>query len=186
MSTVDPSRLADWFVEQMRKPPDPEAEAARAAFEAEKAALLHIWQIRKGRKPATARTRAEMEFAASLEPCPSCGERGLSLPNLKGSGTSWELTGNCRSCGTDRSFNYTSDGDPTTTQRGPDDLSKLPSFLIPEEKFLAELQRLIPLAASDADARHRALICLNELVKLAEPHERDARRAELHALVSKG
>ena len=36
----DPSRnLADWFVEQMRKPDDPAEEARPDAFEAEKAAL---------------------------------------------------------------------------------------------------------------------------------------------------
>ena len=76
MSTLDPndpSSIADWFVEQLRKPTDPKAEAEHEAFEARKAALLHIWHISRGHKPATARTRAEMEFAASLEPCPSCG-----------------------------------------------------------------------------------------------------------------
>ena len=186
MTAIDPTRLADWFVEQMRKPPDLEAEAARDAFEAEKAALLHVWHVRKGRKPATARTRAEMEFAASLDACAKCGTHGTSLPSLEGSGTSWKLTVDCPSCGTSRSYDFTTQGDPTTAPHAPDELSRLPSFLIPEEKFVAELQRLVPLAATDRGARQRALICLNEIVKLTQPHERDARRAELFTLIRNG
>jgi len=183
---IEQRKLADWFVEQMRTPPDPEAELERDAFEAEKAALLHLWHVRKGRKPATARTRTEMEFAASLEPCPSCGGSGLSLPTLQGAGTKWTLSGACASCGTNRDFTYQTEGDPNAATHGPDELSRLPSFLISEAKLRAELERLIPLAATDPRARQRALICLNELVKLAEIDERDARRAELHALISKG
>jgi hypothetical protein len=183
MTRIDPSRLADWFVEQMRKPPDPDAEAEQAAFEAEKAALLHVWHVRKGRKPATARTRAEMEFAASLEPCPTCGGRGLAATSLTGSNDSWQLAGACASCGTTRQFTFSAQGDPTRETHAADELSRLPSFLIPAETFQAELERLVPLAASDPEARQRALVCMNELVKLADPHERDARRAELFALV---
>lgn len=112
----DPSRnLADWFVEQMRKPDDSAEEARPDAFEAKKAALP--------------------------------------------------------------------EGDPLTAQHGPDGLSCLPSVYTPEEKFQTELERLLPLAATDQQARQRALVVMNELLRLAQPHERDRRHAELLALV---
>lgn len=188
MSTNDSRRLFEWFIEQMRTPPDPEAELEHERFENERGALIRVWHIRNGRKPATARTRAEMEFAASLEPCPSCGAHGLSLSlvTLKGSGSSWTLSGTCPSCGKERDFAFQIEGDPTTATHGPAELSRMPSFLIPDEKFQAELERLLPLAQTDPQARHRALICMNELVKLTDVYERDRRRAELCALVDKG
>jgi hypothetical protein len=171
VSELDPKALADWILEQMRKPRDPNAEARQEAFEALKAARLHVWHIRKGRKPATARTRAEMEFAASLEPCPTCGHRGIRSTALTGAGTSWTLTATCPSCGTARSFTYATEGDPTQAPlHGADELSHLPSFLIPAESFQAELQRLLPLSRGDPAALQRALVCANELIKLTEPH----------------
>jgi len=186
MSQPDPRALADWFIEQLRKPRDPDAEAETEAFEARKAALLHIWHIRRGRKPATARTRAEMEFAASLEPCPRCGQLGIGSTGLTGAGTSWTLTATCPSCGTARSFTYATQGDPAQAPpHGADELSHLPSFLIRAESFHAELQRLLPLASGDLAAHQRALICANELTKLAEPRSevraaqhREARAAQ--------
>ncbi|MFL5356120.1 hypothetical protein [Archangium sp.] len=171
MSEIDPRALADWILEQMRKPRDPNAEARQEAFEALKAARLHVWHIRKGRKPATARTRAEMEFAAGLEPCPTCGHRGIRSTELTGAGSSWTLTATCPSCGTARSFTYATEGDPTQAPpHGADELSHLPSFLIPAESFQAELQRLLPLSRGDPAALQRALVCANELIKLTEPH----------------
>lgn len=170
MSEIDSRALADWFIAQMRKPRDPDAEARQEAFEELKAARLHVWHIRKGRKPATARTRAEMEFAASLEPCPTCGHRGIRSTELTGAGTSWTLTATCPSCGTARSFTYATEGDPTQAPPlGADELSHLPSFLIPAESFQAELQRLLPLSHDDPAAHQRALVCANELIKLTEP-----------------
>ncbi|MCA1556108.1 MAG: hypothetical protein LC747_05400, partial [Acidobacteria bacterium] len=108
-----------WFVEQMRKPSDPAAEARPDAFEAEKAALLHVQ----------------------------------------------------------------SEGDPLTAPHGPDELSRLPSVLSPEEKFQAELERLLPLAATDPQARQRALVVMNELLRLVQPHERDRLHTQLFARV---
>jgi len=114
--SADPSRnLADWFVEQMRKPDDSPVDARTHAFEGENTALP--------------------------------------------------------------------EGGPLTAQHGPDGLSRLPSDLIPEEKFQAELERLLPLAATDPQARQRALVVMNELIRLAQPHEGDRRHAELLAMV---
>jgi hypothetical protein len=177
MSLPDPRSLAAWFVEQLRKPAAPKADAEHEAFEARKEALLHIWHIRRGKKPATARTRAEMEFAAGLEPCPRCGHLGIGSTGLTGAGTSWTLTATCPSCGTPRSFTYATQGDPTQAPpHGADELSHLPSFLIPAESFQAELQRLLPLVNDDPAARQRALVCANEIAKLTEP--RSETRAE--------
>jgi hypothetical protein len=183
MSAIAPGSLADWFIEQLRKPLDPNAEAEREVFEARKAALLHVWHIRKGRKPATARTRAEMEFAASLEPCSTCSHRSIRSTGLTGAGTSWTLTATCPSCGTARSFTYATEGDPTQAPpHGADELSHLPSFLIPAESFHAELQRLLPLVGDDAAARQRALVCVNELRKLHEPQsETNPERSQSHS-----
>jgi hypothetical protein len=177
MSKIDPSALADWFIEQLRKPRDPNAEAEQEAFEARKEALLHVWHIRRGNKPATARTRAEMEFASGLEPCPTCGHRGIRATGLTGAGTSWTLTATCPSCGTARSFTYATESDPTQAPpHGADELSHLPSFLIPSESFHAEFQRVLPRVSDDDAARHRALVCVNELLKLGEPRSATSAR----------
>lgn len=186
-STSDPTQqsIAGWFVEQLRKPHDPAADAALAAYEAEKDALTHVWFVRRGRKPPTARTRAEMEFAASLEPCPSCMGRGLGVSTVTGSGTSWELSGECASCGNARSFKYTTEGSPTRVRHRDEELSPRASYLIPAEAFREELDRLLPRIRADARARLRALVCVNELLKLEEPGpDREKKRAELEALVT--
>jgi hypothetical protein len=182
----DPRSVAQWFVEQMRKPRDLDAEAEEAAFEADKAALLHVWHVRRGNKPATARTREEMEYAASLDPCPKCGRRELGATSLSGAGTTWTISSQCPSCGTERRFTFKTEGDPTAAAaHAPDELSRLPSFLITQEAFFGELQRLLPLLRTDAAARSRALVTINELVKLTDPHLRDQRRTELQALVTR-
>ena len=113
---ADPSRnLADWFVEQMRKPCDPAAGASPDASEAETAAPP--------------------------------------------------------------------DGDPLTAQHGPDGLRRPPSVLTPEEKFQAELERLLPLAAIDPQAHQSALVVMNELLRLVPLHERKRLHTQLFARV---
>lgn len=112
----DPSRnLADWFVEQMRKPDDSAEEARPDAFEAEKAALP--------------------------------------------------------------------EGDPLTAPHGPGGQSRPPSVLSPKEKFQAELERLLPLAAIDPQARQSALVVMNELLRLVPLHERKRLHTQLFARV---
>jgi hypothetical protein len=187
-SATDPAlpSLADWFVEQMRTPPDASAQAKQDAFDADKADVLHAWMVKKGKKPATARTRAEMEFAASLEPCPKCQTRGLDAVALTGSGQAWELTATCPGCGTRRSFRYATEGDPNGARHGANELSARASFLITAVQFRAELVRLLPTVSGAPSARQRALVCINELIKLADPGPpRDKLRAELQALVTK-
>jgi hypothetical protein len=107
-SAVDPTQptMADWFVAEMRKPHDPAEEARQEAYEAERDAALQAFMVREGYAPATARTRAEMELAASLQPCPTCQARGLEATQLRGSGKAGELTGACSKCGTKRSFSF--------------------------------------------------------------------------------
>jgi hypothetical protein len=183
-ATTPIGKLADWIVEQMRTPTDPKAQAAADAFEDDKADVLAAWMVGKGKKPPTARTRAEMEFAASLVPCPKCKTLGLSATELTGSGQAWTLAGTCPGCGTRRSFSYATEGDPSSPH-GPNELSPRASFLITAPQFRAELERLLPLATRDEAARHRALICITELLKLADPGPpRDKLRAELQGLVT--
>jgi hypothetical protein len=187
-SATDPAQpsLADWFVEQMRTPPDASAQAAQDAFEADKADVLHAWMVKKGKKPATARTRAEMELSASLSPCPTCQTRGLDATTLTGSGQAWTLSGTCPGCGTQRSFPFATEGDPNSVRHGASELSSRASFLITADDFRAELDRLLPTLQRDPTARQRALVCINELIKLADPGPpRDKLRAELQALVTK-
>jgi hypothetical protein len=181
--TTPAGKLADWFVEQMRTPTDPKAQAAADAFEDDKADVLHAWMVQKGRKPPTARTRAEMEFAASLIPCPTCQTRGLSSTELTGSGQ-WTLAGTCPGCQTRRTFSYATEGDPNAPHAA-NELSTRASFLIPARQFRAELERLLPLVARDDGARQRALVCIMELLKLADPGPpREKLRAELQGLVT--
>lgn len=186
-SATDPAlpSLADWFVEQMRTPPDASAQAKQDAFEADKADVLHAWMVKKGKKPATARSRAEMEFAASLVPCPKCQTRGLFSVALSGSGQAWQLAGTCPGCGTVRHFPYATEGDPNSARHGANELSARATFLVTADDLRAELDRLLPTIQHDPTARQRALVCINELLKLADPGPpRDKLRAELQALVS--
>jgi hypothetical protein len=127
-----------------------------------------------------------MEFAASLVPCPKCQTLGLSAITLTGSGQAWELTATCPGCGTRRSFPYATEGDPNSARHGANELSSRASFLVTATQLRAELDRLRPTVASDSSARQRALVCINELIKLADPGPpRDKLRAELQALVTK-
>lgn len=179
----DPKQnLADWFVEQMRKPRDAAAEARHDAFEADKADVLHAWMVSKGRKPRTARTRAEMEYAASVDPCPKCQTRGIRDARVSGSGQAWELAATCTGCGLARTFPYATEGDPTAAPHHPDELSSRASYLITKAELEAELERLLPRVSSDGAARQRALVTINELLKLADPGPpRDKLRTELIA-----
>ena len=125
-----------------------------------------------------ARTVEEMRFAASLEPCPSCGIKQLGTLELQGSGRSWTYRGKCPQCGTARTFQFTSIGDPTRTRIGQFDLGPLRSELIAPEQFLAILDEATGRLPADpstltpdlrdvaADQLRRALTCVAELLKL--------------------
>jgi hypothetical protein len=87
-SATDPAErsLADFFVEQMRTPPDASAQAKQDAFEAEKAAALHAWMVQRREKLATAPTRAEKERTGEVagsghEVMSAAYERVLAAPS---------------------------------------------------------------------------------------------------------
>ena len=98
----------------------------------------------------TPRSLAEMEFAASLEPCPHCGTTRSANLDLQGAGRSWVLHGPCPSCGKARSVSFTTDGSPLGREHdrlelgGPE-----PSRIITPEQFAAELDRLLPATHSE-------------------------------------
>lgn len=125
-----------------------------------------------------ARTVEEMRFAASLEPCPSCGSTIAGDLKLAAQGAEWTLRGSCPSCGAPRSFSYTAIGNPTITRAGRYDLGPHGSELITPQQFLhawEEASGRVPsdpsklsasLRARAADELERAATAINELTKL--------------------
>jgi hypothetical protein len=94
----------------------------------------------------TVRSSAEMRFAASLEPCPTCGAAAPSKLDLYGNGPTWSLVSKCPSCHTPRTFSFRSEIDPLklpSPERlhlgGPE-----PSRVIHPHQLLAEVARLEP------------------------------------------
>ncbi|HSN30348.1 MAG TPA: pentapeptide repeat-containing protein [Kofleriaceae bacterium] len=125
-----------------------------------------------------ARSIEEMRFAASLEPCPSCGSSLVGDLAVSGQGGQWTLRGSCPSCAAPRSFTFTAIGNPTTTPVGRYDLGPLGSELITPDQFLevwneasgrvpSDPSKLSPaLRARAADELTRALTAIFELTKL--------------------
>jgi hypothetical protein len=128
---------------------------------------------------ARARSILEMQFAASLEPCPQCGTRiGAQDLSLAGQADAWALTGNCPTCGLPRAFKFRSYGDPLDGAAPRDELGgPAPSEIIAPAGWIAEIERLRPLVHADPtqldvdawtasrDANRRTLVCVNELRK---------------------
>lgn len=96
-----------------------------------------------------ARTMQEMLFAASLDPCPSCGAIVEELA-LDGGGDAWVLSGACASCGTRCSFQFATEGNP---RQGAHERLQLgdgrPSEIISAQQFAEELERLAPSVRDD-------------------------------------
>jgi len=122
-----------------------------------------------------ARSLKEMQLAAELEPCPSCGTRDASTLALQGDGTRWFLQGPCPKCGTHRSLRFETARTPNNDEAGAFDLGPGPSQLIKPAQFL-ELYDRVKLrdatqvtgtewTAAVAELR-RARTCVNELLKL--------------------
>lgn len=188
--TDDIKARSDLAIQQMaaalRAPQDPKQEARWAAEADERGMRVQLLQIRAGERPPTARTQAEMEFAASLEPCATCDSHALGTMQLRGSGQAWELEGPCGGCGTPRVFRFVTRGYPLGVAHDPDELGPGLSLLITEQAFESELARLAPEIQGDDVARHRALVCMNELIKLAKRGpDRDRRVAQRAAMFGK-
>jgi uncharacterized protein YjbI with pentapeptide repeats len=169
------------------EPSDPKRVAERAAFEAEKEredkAALEDFYVRTGQTAPEqikrARSIHEMHFAASLAPCPKCGTRiGAEQLHFAVKDEAWALTGDCPRCGTPRAFTFRTYGDPLTAPTPRDELGgPQPSEIISPSRWIAEIDRLLPLLRADPkqlgidewkanrDANQRLLVTLNELVK---------------------
>lgn len=128
---------------------------------------------------ARARSIHEMHFAASLEPCPTCGARiDPQQLSLAGDGDAWALSGDCPRCRTPRGFSFRTHGDPLTAPSARDEVGgPKPSEIIKPSRWLAEIDRLLIIVRPDPtqlgiapwqanrDDNKRLLICLNELLK---------------------
>src|SRR5687767_8649656 len=99
----------------------------------------------------TVRSLAEMQFAASLVPCPKCDAPAPAKLDLYGNDNRWMLVGRCPSCNTPRSFDFETDGAPMSLPIP--DWHHLggsePSRIIRPHQLLAELQRLEPQLHAD-------------------------------------
>lgn len=128
---------------------------------------------------ARARSIHEMNFAASLEPCRTCGARiDPGRLSLAGDGDAWALSGDCPRCRTPRGFSFRTHGDPLAAPSARDELGgPKPSEIIKPSRWLAEIDRLLIIVRPDPtqlgivpwqtnrDDNTRLLICLNELLK---------------------
>jgi hypothetical protein len=146
---------------------------------------------------ATARSFAEMKFATSLAPCPSCGSMVAPKTDLHGADTLWTLNGACPACGAPRHFRFDTEGHPLKAEHDRLELGgPTPSRIITAAQFAAELARLdrlvvddprgLDVAAWDAQAQliDRAVTVTRELCKFpgASPLHLDEReRAEARA-----
>lgn len=126
-----------------------------------------------------ARTVKEIDFATSLQPCPQCGARETGTSKLRQVGSNWLALWNCPQCGADRKLEFIASSNPVLAPRPAFyELGQGVSELIPADAFLDELvaaQSKIPADPTALDVRpwragdavvKRALICVNELVKM--------------------
>jgi len=122
---------------------------------------------------ARARTYAEMEFAASLQPCPGCGSREAGPREVRGDGTGWVLSGTCPSCGKPRGPSFLTFGDPGELRHDSYELSPEASQLTTPRQFFDELARV--LLAIDPDLARLAppaSTCLHFLPATQPIHRR--------------
>ena len=131
-----------------------------------------------GSTRAQARSATEMQFAASLEPCPSCKTMEPPKYELYGAGTSWSVRGVCPRCETKREYGWETEANPNQAEVQPRQLGDVrPSAIIPVGKFIGELDRILPFVREEPDALKpiewraslaaidRAITCLYELQK---------------------
>lgn len=179
------AELAAQLLEGLDAKEAPGHAAARLAHEQREEGLLEVYYVRSGQRPATARTIAEIELAAELAACAQCKARAAKDIQVHGSGTTWMAEVTCGSCQHRQTLTFTTKGDPRTVAHAPDELGPGPSLQIRVEAFRTELARVLPLVAADTAARQRAVVCLNEIIKLtragAELDQLVAQRATLLA-----
>ena len=133
-----------------------------------------------------ARTLAEMDFAASLEPCPCCGSRGEIELDLIGDGDRWTLSGKCPRCEAPRAFTFRTFGDPLKGAYQWRHLGdERPSQILAPGQLIAEIDRLLPRIRTEPEeleptewrastaANERRVTCLLELAKFL-PSDADA------------
>lgn len=163
------TQLAKDLLEGLDAPEDPARTAQHDEHDRRNAELLEVYYVRSGQQPPTARSTAEMELAMSLIPCERCASREIAKPAVRGSGTAWTLDAVCAKCGDERTMAFATKGDPRSTPHAADELGPGPSLWIRKETFDTELARLLPLVDRDPATAHRALLCINELIKLVRP-----------------
>ncbi len=125
-----------------------------------------------------ARTLAEIQFAASLEPCVHCGLADRIELELLERGESWMFAGACSACRRRRTFTFSVAGDPLDGHHGLRHLGDdRPSEIIRPGQFVAELDRCLLLIRAEPRgltllewyaswrALDRALTCVIELRK---------------------
>src|SRR5262245_38358771 len=124
------------------------------------------------------RSRAEMDFAASLFPCDGCGSRDTGQLELTGVAGERRLAGACPRCRSPREIWF--QGEDAVGRPAPEPLhlgGPEPSRIIQPLQLLEELDRLAPLIVwepevlgsdlwrANAVLMDRAATCLNELLK---------------------
>jgi hypothetical protein len=162
----DPAELARLIFDALDAPEDPVRRAQLDEHERRNEELLEVFYVRSGQRPPVARTLAEIELATELAPCPSCGERALGDLSVEGEDTSWTAEARCARCGARAGLAYTTRSDPTKVAQAAFELGPGPSLQIRAESFEAELARVLPAADGGTAAWRRALVCVNELIKL--------------------
>lgn len=139
-----------------------------------------------GDREHRARSLEEMELAASLHPCTTCGAAPKDLA-ISGEGEERTLSGECRFCKTPAAFTFVVEGDPRQAKPRRYELGdERPSTMIEPRALTSELERLHEHGIDDSN-RERALTCVNELLKfpLVRDGERgDALRAERDRLLA--
>ncbi len=96
-----------------------------------------------------ARTSAEMGYAVSLQPCPSCGERETPRLIVTGAGERWTCVCDCARCGARRSHVFATHGDPATAPRPRHHLGVGVSEIITPRQLAAEIDRLASSISPD-------------------------------------
>jgi hypothetical protein len=128
-----------------------------------------------GDREHRARSMAEMELAASLRPCTTCGASPKQLM-LSGEGDTRTLRGDCPYCATPAAFTFFVEGDPATMKPRRHEVGDdRPSTMIEPRELTAELERLGEQGIDDRN-RARALTCVLELLKF--PLIRDGERGD--------
>lgn len=170
--------LAGALLDAMQSPGEPADDPEKD--ELDRVALEDYYRRTGQAKDHTARARTtvEMQFAASLLPCPHCGTMEPTQLDLIGSGDSWSLVGACSQCHARRAHAWRTEGHPLHGKYQPFHLGdERPSQIVRIGQFVRELDRLLPLVADDPTqldhrpwraslaALHRARTCLLELLK---------------------